>query len=195
MKLDKIEYQEIVDYTTSNCKKAIANIPVHLEKMESLLPEKLKSSKISPVKKLARLYEAMDIMAEYFDGFTACSSGCSNCCHYPVTVSSIEADFIKKNEKIRFNKNPPENTPSKYKGVPCVFLKGGRCSIYKSRPFACRNMVSMAKTDKICDVRYAFDNNLPMLAQLGFKKSYDMIRIESGDIHAPFDIRDLFKAI
>ena len=195
MKMDKIEYQEIVDYTTSNCKRAIANIPAHLEKMETYLPDKLQSAKISPIKKLARLYDAMEIMAEYLDGFTACSSGCSNCCHYPVTVSGVEADFIKKNEKLRINNNPSEPHPSKYRGVPCVFLKEGKCSIYRSRPFACRNMVSMAKTNKICDVRHAFDNNVPMLAQLGFKKSYEMIRNESGDVHAPYDIRDLFKAI
>lgn len=190
--MDKIEHKEIVDYATTNAELVIARMPINLNEMEVNLPAKLRASKLNPLKKLSRLYEAMDKMAEYLHDFTACSSGCSNCCHYPVSVSSVESEYIRKNEAVKFNKNASTPNTSIHKGVPCIFLEGDKCSIYRSRPFACRNYVSIAATNKSCDVKYAFEYSLPIIALSGFKEAYDSIRIQSGDAHAPCDIRDVF---
>lgn len=193
--MDEIEHKEIVDYASCNAERVISNIPKDLEEMEIKLPGKLRASKLSTLNKLARLYDAMNKMGKYLHKSTACSSGCSNCCHYPVTVSSVEAKYIRKNEKVKLIKKPPNPNANAHRGVPCIFLKRGKCSIYESRPFVCRKLVSMARTNKICDVKYAFEYPLPMIDLLGFKEAYGDIRMESGDAHAPYDIRDLFIGI
>ncbi|WP_049722421.1 YkgJ family cysteine cluster protein [Gilvimarinus polysaccharolyticus] len=190
--MDNIEYIEIIDFATTNSQSAINSIPKHLELMESNLAGKLAGSKINTMNKLRRLYDAMDKMSAYLDKYSACKSGCSNCCYYPVTISDIEVKYIEKNEHLKRARVIPKSSKDKYKGAACTFLKDGKCSIYSSRPFVCRHMLSMAKTSKVCEPKYAFDYTLPLIRFDGFRSAYDLIKIESGQEINIYDIRDIF---
>jgi hypothetical protein len=190
--MDQLEYLEINDYAERNSKKAISSIPNKLMSTQKDLPKRLAGSKLNPMSKLHRLYEAMDSMIIHLNKFSACKSGCSNCCYYPVTISDIEISFIEKREKIRRNLSPSKNPEDAHRGVACVFLDDGKCSIYSSRPFACRNLLSMAQSSKICDPKYAFDYEMPILQFGGFKQAFDLIRFEAGCGDEPYDIREAF---
>jgi len=88
----------------------------------------------------------------------ACQSGCNYCCHSQVNIIPIEAllisAFIKKNftftevsalhaEISQIHLLSAGKTLKQLydlKGnLPCLFLKKGKCSIYKVRPSICRS--------------------------------------------------------
>ena len=45
-----------------------------------------------------------------------------------------------------------ERVAQRWEGVPCSFLKEGRCSIYASRPLACRLQLNMDDDDLLCQL-------------------------------------------
>jgi hypothetical protein len=94
----------------------------------------------------------------------ACRRGCSHCCHIPVSITSAEARVIGAAtgkavaapagltcgdldlSKVR----PWEVQQRRFIGQPCPFLSGSECSIYDSRPFACRVHVSLDDDAFLC---------------------------------------------
>lgn len=71
-----------------------------------------------------------------------CNNGCSYCCHVPVEVTALEANYIQHHTGIEPSANRFRKKP--YKGNdPCPFLRGGQCSIYQARPIACRTFFSV----------------------------------------------------
>lgn len=192
--MDQIKYREIIDYAEKNIRKAIESIPPKLDSMETGFPVKLASAKLSPLNKLGRLYDAMESMHSHLSNFTACKAGCSNCCYYPVTISAVEIEYIEKNEGLKRSSIVIAKPSVEYRGIACSFLKAGKCSIYSSRPFACRNLVSIAESSTICDVKYAFDHELPILHFSGFSAAYDMVRVEAGCGDKLIDIREAFRS-
>jgi hypothetical protein len=101
-------------------------------------------------------------------GPVACSSGCDHCCHQIVGVSAPEALAIF--EHVQRTRSAAElaelaahvqrlfersrGVPSRERFSPehpCVFLDGGRCSIYEVRPLACRGANSLDAAD--CEKR------------------------------------------
>lgn len=103
-------------------------------------------------------------VADKFSGFintqTECRTGCSHCCYQAVAVSKFEAQLIANhiNEPPqRCNDDPSHYLfgnagQEKYAGVPCSFLKAGRCSIYPVRPMACKLHHSLNPTSDHCKV-------------------------------------------
>jgi len=141
--------------------------------------------------KLVKLVDAAsaDIMP-----FTACRKGCSHCCNIAALISDVEAQRIGE----AIGRKPvktgafPADVPAlqkKYFGVPCTFLKGGRCSIYEVRPLACRLHFSMADDSFFCSTAIAPQNSLvPALNLQGVDRALFMMTL--GSMHA--DIRDFF---
>jgi Fe-S-cluster containining protein len=89
-------------------------------------------------------------------GRVECRPGCSSCCRQMVFASYIEAyvavkEAIRKNvsinkDRLRAIVRDMSKSPSRQewasKWEPCIFLDGdGRCSVYDSRPLACRAVV------------------------------------------------------
>lgn len=79
----------------------------------------------------------------------ACKKGCSHCCHIWVSVSAPEALYIAKLLKERGEtaiakvRLANEHTKgydfeSRNNSYPCPLLDGNTCSIYETRPKACR---------------------------------------------------------
>lgn len=98
-----------------------------------------------------------------------CRRGCSHCCHVSVSITSVEAELIAKASG-RPAVKPSEALPlgswdrfveggaledlaakeQSVVGKPCLFLKDSECSIYASRPFACRTHLSLDDDDLLC---------------------------------------------
>jgi Fe-S-cluster containining protein len=102
---------------------------------------------------LAKLREAAQLFNEAALPFTACAKGgCSHCCHIPVAINEVEAALIGQEigrRPHRLKKAKPISNDYGY-DMPCPFLKSGRCSIYKSRPLACRVHLNLDDSDRLC---------------------------------------------
>lgn len=97
--------------------------------------------------------------------FTACRKKCSHCCHIAAVVSEVEAQRIGeaiRRKPAKAGTFPPDipALQDRYFGVPCTFLKGGRCSIYEVRPLACRLHFNMADDPFFCSTAIAPQNSL-----------------------------------
>ncbi len=87
----------------------------------------------------------------------ACKSGCFLCCHSRVSVIPLEALLMAEFVRLTFSGpevlalrnrihrshgltegKRPEQIYALKKDLPCVFLEGGRCSVYEARPSICR---------------------------------------------------------
>lgn len=95
--------------------------------------------------------------------YTACKNGCSHCCYMATSITDTEADIIGRyigrdpaavpewttvNDIIEWRDSAVE----KYHGVPCVFLKDSKCSIYPVRPIACRTHHNLLSTSDNCKI-------------------------------------------
>jgi Fe-S-cluster containining protein len=97
-----------------------------------------------------------------------CAAGCDHCCHVPVGVTAPEAlqlyAFLRRtrseaelgalqqklsawSDAIRGLSHDERYSPN----YPCPLLEGGSCSVYPARPFACRGMNSLDRSD--CEAR------------------------------------------
>lgn len=157
--------------------------------------EYINSFEGEPETLMKHLYKTADIIyREQVKPNAVCpsSGGCSYCCHVPVQITTIEADYIQKMTGIDgadLFKNsilPPDNSP-------CPFLKKSMCSIYEYRPLNCRVFASMDS------VEYCKKGNekhwittvesTPALMEL----SSTLLRASKGTKYATFaDIRHWF---
>lgn len=127
-----------------------------LQALKSQLDETM-SAKTPPKNRLIRLRHIAGQQSEIFSSKSACSTGCSHCCHIDVTVPRSEAMLIGKMTGKRMSEpletrtvdQPPAN---RFLGAPCPFLVGGNCSIYKWRPLLCRALVNLDTSPKLCEL-------------------------------------------
>lgn len=115
----------------------------------------------SGAKKVYWLRQAAEAMAEPVFALSACRTGCSHCCNITVPISRVEAEVIARETGARLNKNAGmkmgdesadlqaivSDMSAIYYGMPCTFLSKGKCSIYESRPLACRLLLNMDDDD------------------------------------------------
>ncbi|MGF6792788.1 YkgJ family cysteine cluster protein [Paraburkholderia sp. 35.1] len=105
--------------------------------------------------KIEALWQAVDEIGALAAPYSACRKGCSHCCHIPVLLPAQEAALIGHRIGV---------APAKVTGVtakdavrsgydnPCPFLKDDACSIYESRPLACRQQVNMDSDALLCEL-------------------------------------------
>ncbi len=89
-----------------------------------------------------------------------CKKGCSHCCNIQVTMTPAEATIIQEwcaennipisYGQLKKQRDLQADTHAKSEHRQCVFLKNHECSIYKVRPFACRNYFVVSEP-KFCD--------------------------------------------
>lgn len=106
-------------------------------------------------KKVYWLRQGARTLSNIAAGVTACARGCDACCHVPVMLLSSEAEVIGREIGIPPNEVPLElrNTAAptwRGKGHACPFLKAGECSIYESRPLACRQLFNLDADAYLC---------------------------------------------
>jgi Fe-S-cluster containining protein len=145
-----------------------------------------------PIRKFVHLRNMTKPLEHAMDGVAACRRGCSHCCHIPVLITQTEAHVMADELKITVAK--PEKFVragnKAYDGVACPFLADNECSIYESRPLACRIHYSMAGDDLLCQIvpgesiEVPFFNNMPYLLA--------MVQALPGQEHRLADIRDFF---
>lgn len=172
-----------------NYDRLVAAIPKRLSEREDSFGDKIKNSKLSPIKKLEALYIFMDELYEFVSKFTPCKKTCSSCCHYKVNVSEIEIAFIESHSKKRREKKfLPEWD---FHGSPCPFLENDKCSIYSARPFVCRRHVVFTNDNTWCHSNVSNSEEFTLLKFTGIDSAFDHIRIESESF-GMYDIRQVF---
>ncbi len=178
--------QDDQDFAQENSRRIIASFPATLLKKEAGLTDRLAVSKLSPLKKLAAIYELVDEMAKYIAPVTPCKKGCSNCCHYVVTISEVEAQYIEQVTNKKRLKVP--RGPGKFDGTPCPFLENGACSIYAARPFVCRRFHTFAPTAEWCAPDKSFAGEFPKVYSSEAQLAFDLVRGmgKLGDIRQVF---------
>jgi Putative zinc- or iron-chelating domain len=105
--------------------------------------------------KIEALWAAVDEIGQVAAPHAACRKGCSHCCHTSVLIPAQEAALIGRRIGVK---------PAKVTGItgrddikpgydnPCPFLKNDTCSIYASRPFACRQLYNMDTDALLCEL-------------------------------------------
>ena len=126
--------------------------------LESVGPEaqEICRSKAPVGQRYRQLLALADRVCEAITPLSACREGCSHCCHMPVPISGTEANWIGKRIDVKPHPVPhrPLDTVRQMRdtlvGVPCTFLRQGKCSIYAYRPLPCRMHFNLADTSYMC---------------------------------------------
>jgi hypothetical protein len=122
-------------------------------------------TRIGAKERVLRLRKLYDAWARDVHPHSACRQGCFHCCHIGVAVSRSEAELIAKETGARLQALPHEDGPQALLNMqratedlaarprPCTFLaEDGRCSIYSSRPLACRQLHNMDVDALLCEL-------------------------------------------
>ncbi|EOZ4894389.1 YkgJ family cysteine cluster protein [Pseudomonas aeruginosa] len=131
--------------------------------------------------------ELLGEIGAYVAPSTPCRKGCSSCCHFTVTVSEIEMQYIEAHTKYKRLKQalPAED----FHGQACPFLKSNSCSIYSVRPFVCRRHHSLAPSSEWCAPEKSFAAEFPQLKSSEVETAFDALRVSSP----VWDIRQVFR--
>lgn len=148
---------------------------------------------VSQRAKMERFLDVASDLSQAVRPFTACKSGCSHCCNIAATITGTEAQIIGKaigrKPKKLVDGVDYEETRDKWFGVPCTFLKRGRCSIYEVRPLACRLHVSLADNPSFCEIEVPSGESI--VPQINLDQiNLAHAQIFHGDVWA--DVRDFF---
>ena len=122
----------------------------------------LPAARLPAAQKHKRIIEIAEKLSRTITPHTACARGCSECCHMATNISAYEAKvigrFIGRDPKRlrREGKAVPalgDELRIRFTGVPCPFLKEGRCAVYTVRPLACRIHHTMRDDESDCRLR------------------------------------------
>lgn len=173
----------------SNYELITEKLPSRLARREDEFFQKISEHKGNGLTKLRVIYQFMDELYAFVNKYTPCKKGCNFCCHYPVSISELEIEYIESASKFKRLKNV--RTESDFHGKPCPFLSSGKCGIYEIRPFLCRQHVALTKTSTWCHPDQCNSIDLILLKFTEIIRSYDLI-IKEDDKYNRFDIRQVF---
>lgn len=161
-----------------------------------LLEQSLKAPSVT--KRILWLRQAAASMETKVAPLSACKSGCASCCHIGVALTQEEAQTIARETGAWLDiqaGHPPlddhetaaRSLREDHYGKPCTFLVSGRCSIYHSRPLACRLAFSLDDDDLLCQIHPGaeaaavpyvgvFEHHLYAVKALGLNHAVDDIR-------------------
>lgn len=114
----------------------------HMTDEETRIAEKfltdLTKTSMDPIKRMRKLYTWVDkLWNKGFKDAVVCKRGCSHCCYVNVSITAYEALYIEETTGHKIT-NGEHKKRGDYTLTPCHFLKDNECSIYESRPMACR---------------------------------------------------------
>lgn len=133
----------------------------------------------------------------------ACRSGCDACCHIPVLITSAEARILASASgrhmalpigapslgDIAAGRVPAPAIPEA-NGIGCPFLLDKRCSVYESRPAACRTHLAITEDPLLCQLIPGRPVNVP-LADATQIRGYVLMVQNAHEVLA--DIREFFQ--
>lgn len=94
----------------------------------------------------------------------ACHRGCSACCTIQVEMSGWEARLLTQELGLTLlvpdKPHDAAGKASQLLGAACGFLKDGQCSIYASRPLACRLHHSLGPNAAMCQSDVPLENSI-----------------------------------
>jgi hypothetical protein len=116
--------------------------------------------------RILAVWQIANYIGEQTAGHVACKRGCSHCCNIAVSLPKQEAELIGE----RIGRKPATTKP-RLDGDhiafgyhnPCPFLRDGECSIYESRPTACRIHYSVDRDDLLCRLVPPYSIPVPYL--------------------------------
>jgi len=135
---------------------------------------------VSVAAKIEALWEAVDEIGAVVRPRSACRKGCAHCCHIAVLMPEQEAALIGKRIGVK---------PAKVTGItqrddieagyhnPCPFLKDGACSIYASRPLACRQHFNMDSDALLCELVGSETTKVPYVNLMDYQIALGMATI------------------
>jgi len=164
-------------------------MPVALKNQEEQFAKTFSKHKGNALSKLQYLYDFMDDIYGFVSKFIPCKKGCVHCCHIPVSISELEVEFITK---LTNTKRAKSNLRVTDNDRPCPFLKKGACSIYKARPFVCRQHVMLDETSKWCHIDVCNEIKLTQLQFTEIRGFYNNLLYDSGK-GSRLDIREAFS--
>lgn len=171
-----------------NVEQVIRHMPEHLNKKEEKLLKSLRASKRNATDKLLKLYAFQEELEPHISKHAACRRGCSHCCHMPVSISEVEVKYIEKSTGIKRAKELISDIKI---DSPCPFLEGDECSIYSSRPFACRSHFAMTSDNTYCKVEYRDKYEMTLIKNHDVELGYIDIVLSEGEMYR--DIRQIFN--
>ena len=127
----------------------------------------------------------MQKIYEFIHEFTICKKGCNYYCHYEITITDLEIEYIKRKIKIKKLRLSPFSQA-------CPFLKYGSCLIYEVRPFICRRHLFIVDTAKWCKIDVCHDFEFPLINLSEIDKCYEYLVGLKG-MNSLKDIRQAFK--
>lgn len=152
-----------------------------------------------PKKKFVWLRKLGDALGKAMDGVAPCRDGCSHCCNMATLISTVEAQTIAKATGAKLadpgagilSRVDVEVERAQYNGVPCTFLKAGRCSIYEHRPWGCRVHYVMDKDNLLCKIIPGVQIESPMFNSEAFNALFILAHPDPENIKMA-DIREFF---
>jgi hypothetical protein len=154
-----------------------------------------------------KIYWLRELAATFGDAVApqaACTSGCAACCYQPVAVTRQEAEVIANETGARLQEPARWSTEAdmQHVGQPCSFLQESRCTIYRSRPLACRLMFNMDADALLCQMvpgalshvpyaDYSNQKELYVRAHLGRVRSEQELQAALGKLEMA-DLREFF---
>lgn len=185
-----VSHEETVRQAEVNVNRL--NDRVDLTRFEDVF-NRIITLKVSKRARVERFLEAAAELSAVVRPYTACKAGCSYCCNIAAAMTETEAQIIGKAIG-RKPKQVPNNidieaSQVKWTGVPCTFLKAGKCSIYEVRPLACRLHANLADTPYFCNTD--IPSGVSLVPQINLNQITGAHAfITAGDAWG--DIRDFF---
>lgn len=155
-----IEAEKNVDRFNKQVDNKRLNSLAHLIQMPA--PQ---SAKVILLKRLT------DELAKGMRGIGPCREGCAHCCHMATNITVQEAEALSKASGRPMTIPAVWNefeTVEKFQGAPCPFLIENRCSVYDSRPFACRVHYSLDRDNLLCKIIPGEEIRTPNLDTMKF---------------------------
>ncbi len=175
--MNKEEYEMARKFAINNRELLSRQLPQKLARKENKIFKRLTLSQDQFIKKLTDLYSLMDEINLYMAKFLPCKKDCSFCCYIKVDISTLEAEYIKRNTIIEHAHTLVDKDLT---GKPCPFLTDKSCAIYEYRPFVCRRHHALVKNANWCKPDRCYKYELPQIRFTEIEKSYQYLVMASN---------------
>lgn len=201
--LDLVQRQRAAEpVAKERAERVLREHPASLRRTEDLLRQANRANRAG--KRIRLVLAAASAWGDEIAPISACRRGCYSCCHIPVVVTSAEARLLAavsgRSMTIRQDSMTVQQfidgadhsalaSGDEHRGIPCPFLADGDCSVYETRPAACRTHFSLAENDLLCKVVPGHPAEVPF-ANATMIRAMAMAFTDPGEVLG--DIRDFF---